>query len=403
MTTHGRPTDHANLDLAELNRRVVRGEAGGMIIWQPRMLAWFTERNFRNLPYPERYQGMTPAQVYRDLAVSDRLYQFNGCLVREEDPRVRHFTRQLNDSDLELVWETPVGTQNEIRHSVRESWYHHTPKREITTEDDMRVALWRNEHTTYRWDQAHFDEMMAHFGDLGAPTVFIPRVTVQDLYINTMGVEAGIMALYEWPDLVEDYFRSLDDLHDRCIDVVNASPIEIVNFGDNVHAQTLSPDLFLQYVLPSYQRRTERLHKAGKFVHAHFDGDTKPLLPFLKETGLDGIEAITPVPQGDVTLEEAKGGLGDDLFLLDGIPAVIFDEHWPAEMVEEYARKCIELFAPKLVLGISDEIAYTGDFERVRRVREIVDDYNASAAAKSGADWFLHHQKHTGPQPTKGI
>ena len=95
--------------------------------------------------------------------------------------------------------------------------------------------------------------------------------------------------------------------------------------------------------------------------------------------------------------------MGDDLFLLDGIPAVIFDEHWPAEMVEEYARKCIELFAPKLVLGISDEIAYTGDFERVRRVREIVDDYNASAAAKSGADWFLRHQKHTGPQPTKGI
>jgi hypothetical protein len=37
----------------------------------------------------------------------------------------------------------------------------------------------------------------------------------------------------------------------------------------------------------------------------------------------------------------------------------------------------IELFAPKLVLGISDEISSNGDIERVRVVGEIVDQYNA--------------------------
>ncbi len=40
---------------------------------------------------------------------------------------------------------------------------------------------------------------------------------------------------------------------------------------------------------------------------------------------LDGIEAITPQPQGDVTLEEIKEALSDDMFLLDGIPAILFD------------------------------------------------------------------------------
>ena len=56
-----RPTDHASLDLVELNRRVIRGQSDGMIIWQPRILAWFTERNFKKLPYPERYAGKSPA------------------------------------------------------------------------------------------------------------------------------------------------------------------------------------------------------------------------------------------------------------------------------------------------------------------------------------------------------
>jgi len=213
-------------------------------------------------------------------------------------------------------------------------------------------------------------------GDLGAPTVYIPRVTVQDLYLNKMGVENTIYALHDYADTVEAYFRALDDCHDRLIDVINASPIEIINFGDNLDCRTLSPDLFCKYVLGSYQRRCERLHRAGKFVHSHWDGDTKALLPYARETGLDGIEALTPQPQGDVTLEEIKAALGDELFLLDGIPALYFDDYYPVETLEQCVRRLIDLFAPKLVLGISDEMSSTGDIERVRVVGRIVDEYN---------------------------
>jgi hypothetical protein len=100
-------------------------------------------------------------------------------------------------------------------------------------------------------------------------------------------------------------------------------------------------------------------------------------LKYARETGLDGIEAITPQPQGDVTLEEIKMALGDELFLLDGIPAIYFDDTYPVGVLEECARRLIELFAPKLVLGISDEISSHGDIERVRNVGKIVDEYNS--------------------------
>ncbi len=52
----------------------------------------------------------------------------------------------------------------------------------------------------------------------------------------------------------------------------------------------------------------------------------KHYYPLQKTCGLDGIEAITPKPQGDVTLEEVKEALGDDIYLVDGIAAVLFDE-----------------------------------------------------------------------------
>ena len=57
------------------------------------------------------------------------------------------------------------------------------------------------------------------------------------------------------------------------------------------------------------------------------------------------IEAITPKPQGDVTLRAQ-------------------------------VRECIDLFAPHLILGISDELSSIGNIVRVRLVRDMVDEYN---------------------------
>ena len=92
---------------------------------------------------------------------------------------------------------------------------------------------------------------------------------------------------------------------------------------------------------------------------------------------MDCIEAITPRPQGDVELEEIKEALGDEMFLIDGIPAVLFDDYYPESALVEFTHKIIEMFAPRLILGISDEISSTGNIERLRAVARIVDEYNA--------------------------
>ncbi len=106
----------------------------------------------------------------------------------------------------------------------------------------------------------------------------------------------------------------------------------------------------------------------------------KPLLPLARETGLDGIEAITPVPQGDVTIEEVREALGDKMFLVDGIAAILFDTIFPEQDLIDQTKKILDLFAPRLILGISDEISSTGDIERIRTVGRIVDDYNAGVS-----------------------
>jgi hypothetical protein len=361
----------------ELHRQVVFGESGGRIIWQPRIGAWYTDKIFSGEPFPEPFTGLDLYGIYRELGCSARLYEFNACFKRIEHPAVQFTRRQLNESDTETTIHTPVGNQVLVERKTPSSWHVLTLKRVVETEDELKVAAWREENTTWEWDQETYTALQARMGDLGAPTMFMPRMNVQSLYIDRMGVAQGVYAIHDWPDTVEAFFRALEESHDRLIDVINASPIDLINFGENVHAGTLSPAWFRKYHLPACQRRSERLHAAGKFVCSHWDGDTGPLLPYARETGLDGIEAITPWPQGDVTLEQIKEALGDTMFLLDGIPAIYFDHTFPVEDLVACTHRLIELFAPKLVLGISDEISSTGDLERVRLVKEIVDEYNA--------------------------
>ena len=372
-----RPTDHRNLDLAQFNLDVLRRRAGGKIIWQPRIGCWLTDKQFAGEPLPEPYKGMTLPEIYQALGCSARCYDFNACFKPAEDPSVRISKRRLNETDYEVLTETPVGAQRAVYHRSPTSPWPRPLKWPVSDETEMRVASWRTERRTWAFDRAEYERQSRTWAGLGAPTMFMPRTTLQRLYIDDMGVEGATFALLDWPAACQAYFEAMDVSDRRLIEVLKASPIEIVNFGDNVHAGTLSPRLFRQHVLLVYQRRCELLHEAGKFVHAHWDGDCRPLLPFARDTGLDGIEAITPVPQGDVTLEEAKAALGDR-FLFDGIPAIFFDQTFSEQTLADCARRCIGLFAPNLVLGISDEISSTGDIERIRLVGRIVDDYNAS-------------------------
>jgi hypothetical protein len=364
-------------DWDQLNLDVAFDQAGGKVIWQPRILAWYSDKQFAGEALPAPYAGMTLAQLYRALGCSNRVYEYNACFKGTEDPRVTLSRRELSATEYELCWTTPVGRQRAVYRMFKESPWHEPVKWPIADEQEMKVAAWRAERTTWAWDQAAFDRVAAEWRGLGAPAMFICRTTIQQLYVSDMGVEAAIYALMDYPATCERYFEALNQSQERLIHVINASPVRLINFGDNLHGSTTTPALFEKYILPVYQRRCELLHAAGKFVTSHWDGNCKPLLPYARDTGLDGIEAITPQPQGDVTLEETKAALGD-MWLLDGIPAVFFDHTYSEQTLLDCARKCIDLFAPHLILGASDEVSSHGDIERVRLVGEVVDAYNAT-------------------------
>lgn len=65
------------------------------------------------------------------------------------------------------------------------------------------------------------------------------------IYIDLMGVEEAVYAVADYPETVEEYFEVLHESQFRLIDVINAFPVKIINFGDNIHSGTLPPYLIL--------------------------------------------------------------------------------------------------------------------------------------------------------------
>jgi hypothetical protein len=339
------------------------------IVYQPRIEHWYNV-NKRHGTLPVRYEDMSLLDVYDDLGCSIRAYPwFNCCLKAQDDPKVRVETCQRDGVHV-TRWETPVGWIES--HATYTELASHTKKFPVENRDDAKVMEYILRGRTWSFDRELFEQNDKLIGDRAAPMLYIPRVNLQRLFIEIMGFEGTLYAMYDDRPMVDRLVKAIDETDERIIDLLCDSPIQIINYGDNVDHHFIKPEVYEDYILPAYLARSERLHAAGKFVHAHWDGYIKNLLPYAQTSGLDGIEALTPVPQGDITIDEMKEALGD-VILLDGIPMTCFLPHEPLEDLVAQTRKIIDLFSPNLILGVSDEPSPVCDIERVRLVAEMVD------------------------------
>lgn len=366
-----------NESLLELNRAIIRKEARGKTIWQPRICCYYDDRVFRNEELPGKFKGSDRKGIYEIIGCSDRLYYFNECLEVSYDTSVKISTTKIAERLTEVIMETPVGTVTSIIAGNTENPGTMPKKWWIENEDDLRVFAYIEEATTFKFNMDTYNKLYNELSHLGLPAMFIPRVNMQRMFIDLAGVPDTIYLLQDSQDFVEDYFKALSKSQEKMLKVCANSPIEWINYGDNIHSKLLPPELYVKYVLPEYEKRGAILHKAGKFVYSHWDGFVKELLPYAKTSFLDGIEAITPIPQGDVTLKEVKAALGNEIFLIDGIASILFNKTHPIKMLKEQTEEVLNLFEGQLILGISDEFPSDGLLERVEYVNDMVNEFNS--------------------------
>lgn len=369
MTADQQAMTDRELNLAIFERRPVN-----RVLWQPRVEPWFYWHKIMG-SLPDRYADMTVRDFYDELGLSFRYFDYytgNRGAVRQvwdEEPQ-RTVTE---DGDRRtIVTHTPHGDLvEELHYTVDQTW--RTVAFPVKDADTLRGLKWLLERGHKEFDAQAFRAGSDYVGDRGEPQFYVPKSPYQALAQQYMKLDDLVFALVDEPDLVEEVMECIDRSYDTLYEQICASGlVHILNFGENVHDHLLSPAYFKRYLVPFWERRCAQLHEAGIYSHMHLDGYFKSLLPYLADLPFDGIEALTPEPQGDVTLEQMRDAMGDKI-LLDGIPAIFFMPTFPLAAVQRCTEKLIEYFHPRLVLGISDEIPEGVDESGIEKIRWVGD------------------------------
>jgi hypothetical protein len=119
------------------------------------------------------------------------------------------------------------------------------------------------------------------------------------------GIEGHLFGFYDHPelmhrmnnDLVEFNLRTLDAF---CEQVCVPQFMTIAEDMSYNHGPMMSKDLFDEFLAPYYKRLVPALRERGIKVLVDSDGDVDPLIPWLKEVGVEGILPLERMAGVDV-------------------------------------------------------------------------------------------------------
>lgn len=368
----------------EKNLSIFAKNGRAKVLFQPRIEWWYQWHKARGT-LPPRYQKMSLMEFFDDLDVSIRYYAYHTGMPSElgiEYTKKIKIKEKIKGKEKVLIIDTPEGQLiRKLRQSSDGGW--RTIQFPIKNTEDMKKAeyLFKNRHLIFI--KENFERGSKFVGNRGEPQCFFPHSPYQSLALEWMGTENLVYALADIPEKVERVMRAIDESYD-CFtqDIISYGKVKIMNFGENIDANIVSPRYFEKYCLPFYEKRSGQLRKQGIYTHIHIDGSFRSLLKYLKDLPFDGLEALTPLPQGDVAIEEMKQIIGDKI-LLDGIPAIMFLPNYPLDEFKDFVKRVIELFYGRLILGASDEVPPLADIERVRYVSEYCQDLENMNSNKS--------------------
>lgn len=212
-------------------------------------------------------------------------------------------------------------------------------------------AVW--EATRYHgnpdWED-RYRRLEAHIGPDGIYAHFLFPSPVQLLLEYEMGLENFYYLLHDFREEVEDLLAVMQRRWIESLGILaGRTPAEVIISAENTSTTLISPALYVRYSLPQIQEFVSTVHACGKKAVLHMCGWLKNLLPFIQETGLDGIHALTPPTIADTPFELAMDCLGERVTLMGILDGTVF--HDPLSTASDIWGLLDRLYTPRVRQG----------------------------------------------------
>jgi hypothetical protein len=272
-------------------------------------------------------------------------------------------------------FETPVGAVEELRRWSPLSFSWPIVQHMVHDVDDLRTVRYIFEHVSYsaRWDDyAAVDRLV---GDLGLPLVQVPYTGMGFLMSRYAGVERTVMLAVDDPDELEQTVATINAAHEKVMRLMADGPSQVLFHSDNLSADVQSPRWLERYSGAYYRRMAEIAYAHEKPLVTHIDGRLRGLLRAVAEMGIDGADAVTPAPWGDLTPRQCRDEAGPRLVLSGGIPPSSFSPAAPLHVFDEQVEAWLALRrqSTALLIAPGDQLPPDGELERVTRMVQASD------------------------------
>ncbi|MFC1713194.1 hypothetical protein ACFL6S_05975 [Candidatus Poribacteria bacterium] len=304
------------------------------------------------------YEGMVP-----EGALGQQLRNEGMCVVDRRHPVVRTRTPNVTSQSKTYTEEgvnysrtdihTPVGDLYSVsRPAGFTSWH---VKRLFTQPEDYGPLLFMTQDQEYEPCYESFSKAEAELGEGVILRCGIGSSPLHQIMISWMGVETFAI---EWADRRDEILKLYDALMEqrrKIYPLLAKSPVLHLNYGGNETGDVMGRERFEKYVIPCYNEATEIMHKHGKLVGSHLDGNNKVWADLVAASGLDYVEAFTPAPDCDMTLKEAMEAWPDKVLWINFTSSAHLRSD---EGVEAETLKLLKESAPgnRLIIGITEDI-----------------------------------------------
>ncbi len=379
---------------------VLKGERPDRLPFIDRLELWYTAHT-RAGTLPDAFQGMTLTQVHRAVGFGQQRmislykaklhgvevisswegeeYFHETAPVLEDFPRLYSIVQPEKPGVTITEFLTPVGKLT-IRHQLLPSMIAsgtvaYKIEHYFKDESDYHVLEYILERAEFVPEFGRFQEEQGRIGKIGFVLPMLPRIPFQQILIDYIGEVPTFYLLFDNPQIVDNLMALVDE---KLVDVLRklsefAWPL--VEFADNLEAGMTNPKLFRTHCLPYYQRYADILHGQGKKMGSHTDGNIKPLLGLLAESGLDICESFSPYPLTQCTFETAWNAWHGHPLIWGGIPSPILEARTSEADFKAYVDQVLQTVGDQpIILGVGDMVLGNNMIERVQYIADRVEE-----------------------------
>lgn len=378
---------------------VLQGKKPDRMPFIDRMGLWYSSRA-RAGTLPAAFSGLSLTDVHRAIGFGQQKNVFlhrvklNGVEViasfegeeffhetaplLEDFPRLYRIVPAEKPGTTVTQFVTPKGTLT-IRHEllpdmIASGSVAYKVEHFIKEPADYVVLEYILENAEYVPDYDRLQQEQSRIGEIGFVVPLVQRIPFQQILIDYVGEMKLFYWLYDEPGVIQKLMALLDE---QCVTMLHALadfPGLYIEFVDNLEAQMTNPRLFEEFCLPYYQKYADILHGQGKKMGSHTDGNLKPLLHLLAESGLDVCESFSPAPLTACRFEDAREAWRHGPLIWGGIPSPILEAGTPQREFEQYVEHVLQIVGEHpVILGVGDMVMGNNLIERVKYIADVIE------------------------------